>query len=349
MSKAKPDAKSVGGYAPRSFANLLAVAADNASEPPRIALDDIDEDPDQPRKTLDMSDLEPLAATIRSHGVLQPVGVYPAVDGRYRLAFGARRVRASRIAGKLDIPVVIIDETQQNFASQVIENQQRSDLSNSDLTAAIVQLQAAGASATDIMVICNLKEYQVTAYRAVAKFPEFLKERIDTADVRALYDLYRQWTKTPAAIEAKMPEGDAFLTITEARRMIEGAVAMSSGAPISDRPADANDADERDGRASPSSGNDVAVPELDEILHAEIAPASAEKPMVKPVNPPVRQSTDDEQPELKSPTFIVAIGDGERGQLVVDRRATAPGWALVRFSTGIEEVEFTALRTIAIE
>lgn len=348
MNKPRSDVNSKGGYAPASLAKLLAVAGKSGNEPVRIALTDIDEDPGQPRKGIEPDGLEPLATTIRSHGVLQPIGVYPLVDGRYQLAFGARRVRASRLAGKLDIPAVIIAEGQRNFASQVIENQQRANLSNSDLAAAIIQLQAEGASAGDIAVICNLKEYQVTAYRAVAKFPEFLSKRVDSADVRGLYDLYRQWTKTPIEIEAQMPTGDDFITVTEARRIIEAVAGVSTSSIFLPSRSDA--VEEKSKQSIGTREADQIGPDADpdKILHgAELS--------TRPVERPATADTPESKPEVndkaepKVPTFIVAIGNGEHGQLVVDRQGKAAGWALVRFPTGIEEVEFTTLRTVAIE
>lgn len=345
MTTPKPKVDAKGGYTKASFAKLLAIAGDSGNEPIRLSLKDIDEDPDQPRKDIEADALEPLAATIRSHGVLQPVGVYPAVEGRYRLAFGARRVRASRLAGKSDIPAIVVAENQRNFASQIIENQQRANLSNRDLASAISQLQAEGASATDIGVICNLKEYQVTAYRAVAKFPDFLRERLDSADVRGLYDLYRQWNKTPAEIERQMPKSDNFITITEARRMIE-AVAGVSTSSIFLQPR--LDTDEEDGKRPVDAGQRVADPKPDEILHSAEFTRSPTAPL-EIVDAPKLKPKADDKIESKAPTFIVAIGDGERGELIVDRRAEASGWALVRFQTGIEEVEFTALRTVAVE
>ena len=101
------------------------------------------------------------------------------------------------------------------------ENQQRANLSNSELAAAVNQLHAEGKQGKDIAAICNLKAYQVAAFRAVEKLPEFLRGRLDAADVRALYDLYRAWQKHADAIEAAVSECHEFLTITDARRIIE--------------------------------------------------------------------------------------------------------------------------------
>lgn len=91
------------------------------------------------------------------------------------------------------------------------------------------QLSDDDVPTAQIAIICNLKEYQVSAYRAVSKVPGFLVDRLNSADVRALYDLYRQWSKTPAEVEGGLPEADTFLTITDARRLIESITGKTTG------------------------------------------------------------------------------------------------------------------------
>ena len=120
-------------FAAASFANLRAAAGEGEGEPLRIALVDIDEDSNQPRRAFDLAELEGMALTIREKGVLQPVSVRPPQGGRYTLVFGARRFRAAKLAGQADIPAIVVPEGQRDFAAQVIENQQRANLSNSEL------------------------------------------------------------------------------------------------------------------------------------------------------------------------------------------------------------------------
>lgn len=222
-------------FAAASFAHLRAAAGEGAGEPLRIPLVDIDEDPKQPRRMFDQADLEVLAQTIREKGVLQPIGVLPPVGGRYVISFGARRFRASRMAGQADIPAVIVPEGQRDFATQVMENQQRADLSNSELADAVNQLHGEGRQGKDIAAICNLKDWQIAAYRAVEKMPDFLRSRLDNGDMRALYDLYRAWQKHPARVEDAMPEAGTFLTITEARRIVGALTGAATGSIILDQ------------------------------------------------------------------------------------------------------------------
>ncbi len=98
-----------------------------------IPVDRVEPNPNQPRLAFDQGALDELAASIREHGVLQPVLVRPLPGGRYQLVAGERRWRASRQARLETIPALIEeidDETALEIA--VIENLQREDLSPLD-------------------------------------------------------------------------------------------------------------------------------------------------------------------------------------------------------------------------
>jgi ParB family chromosome partitioning protein len=93
-----------------------------------IPMDRIRPNPRQPRQVMDQGQLEELAASIREHGVLQPILVTETLDG-YQLVAGERRFRASRLAGLERIPAVVrqlADRDQLELA--LVENLQRADL-----------------------------------------------------------------------------------------------------------------------------------------------------------------------------------------------------------------------------
>jgi ParB family chromosome partitioning protein len=105
-----------------------------------IALSRISANPYQPRKHWDDADLADLAASIREHGVLQPVLVSETIDG-FQLIAGERRVRASRLAGLERIPALVrqlADHDQLEIA--LVENVQRADLDPIDEATAYRQL-----------------------------------------------------------------------------------------------------------------------------------------------------------------------------------------------------------------
>jgi ParB/RepB/Spo0J family partition protein len=95
-----------------------------------IPVERIEPNPDQPRMIFDEEALHELSASIREHGVLQPILVRPLGENRFQLIAGERRWRASREAGIPTIPALvedIDDDTALEIA--IIENLQREDLS----------------------------------------------------------------------------------------------------------------------------------------------------------------------------------------------------------------------------
>ncbi|MEO7665206.1 MAG: ParB/RepB/Spo0J family partition protein [Candidatus Limnocylindrales bacterium] len=112
----------------RGLAALIPQRAPSTAGSHDIPLDRITENPRQPRLRIDPDSLATLAASIREHGVIQPILVTEVSDG-YQLVAGERRVRAARLAGLERIPAVIrqlADRDQLELA--LVENLQREDL-----------------------------------------------------------------------------------------------------------------------------------------------------------------------------------------------------------------------------
>ena len=92
-----------------------------------IPLEKIAPNPQQPRMQFDADSIGELAASIRRHGVLQPIVVSRHGDG-YELVAGHRRVLASRAAGKTTIPAVVREDVRDRLELALVENLQRADL-----------------------------------------------------------------------------------------------------------------------------------------------------------------------------------------------------------------------------
>ena len=84
----------------------------------------------QPRSDFDDASLEELAESIRTQGLVQPIVVTPASEGKFTIVAGERRWRAARRAGLLEVPVVIreLESDRQLLELALVENLQRSDL-----------------------------------------------------------------------------------------------------------------------------------------------------------------------------------------------------------------------------
>ncbi len=94
-----------------------------------VALDRIHPNPRQPRSEFSAPELEQLATTIRTHGVIQPLLVAAQPDGDYQLIAGERRWRAARLAGLTSVPITVREVSDQELLElAIVENVQRQDL-----------------------------------------------------------------------------------------------------------------------------------------------------------------------------------------------------------------------------
>ena len=94
-----------------------------------ISVDAIEANPFQPRTNFDSQALEELAASIKKLGVVQPLTIRDAGNGRYQLIAGERRLRAARLAGLTHIPAYVrTADDQAMLELALVENIQREDL-----------------------------------------------------------------------------------------------------------------------------------------------------------------------------------------------------------------------------
>ena len=97
-------------------------------------------DPEQPRKYFDEQSLNELAASITSHGVLQPILVREDGAGTFLIVSGERRFQASKLAGSANIPAIITDGEPAEIS--IIENLLRENLTAIEEAEAIERLRA---------------------------------------------------------------------------------------------------------------------------------------------------------------------------------------------------------------
>ena len=158
--------------------------------PLQLAVDAIDEDPLQPRQEFDAEPLQQLSASIAERGVLQAISVrrHPDHEDRWILNFGARRLRASRLAGQLQIPA-FVNETANSY-DQVIENEQREGLKPLELALFIQRRLADGESQTDIARQMGKSRAYVTYAMALIDAPDWLMSVYREGRCRGLRELY---------------------------------------------------------------------------------------------------------------------------------------------------------------
>ena len=134
-------------------------SAPNSADSSLVKLSDLHRPEQQPRRYFDPSSLQELVASIKLHGILQPLLVRPLPQGGYELVAGERRYRAATEAQLSEVPVVVKElDDESALAISLIENLQREDLNPLEETEGILQLLA-------IKLKSELEEVPRTLYR----------------------------------------------------------------------------------------------------------------------------------------------------------------------------------------
>lgn len=177
----------------------------------------IDEDPNQPRTIFNDESLQELADTIRERGVKSPISVRETSDGRYMINHGARRYRASKLAGKTSIPA-FIDNDYTNV-DQLIENIQRDNLAPMDIARFIDSELIRGLKKIDVAKELGKSQSWISEMYSLIDLPVCIKERFEHGyfandDVSAVCNLKRLYKKNPEQVEAFLSNYDEQNSIT---------------------------------------------------------------------------------------------------------------------------------------
>lgn len=190
----------------------------------RLPVDLLYEDPKQPRQAFDEGELRELAETVRQHGLLQPITVRPAdANGRYMLRFGARRLRAARIAGLSEVSALVrpgeLSEPEV-LIEQVLENDQRTGLSTAERARSVDRLLDHGLSQAAIGRALRQPKDVIAMLAAVKRMPPSLQQRAPVLGARTLYALYGAWKADAEATEAWLAaRTTSAITQAEAREL----------------------------------------------------------------------------------------------------------------------------------
>lgn len=159
-----------------------AVGVQDLTEAKTIALDRIEPDPDQPRRSFDEARLEELTESIRKEGVLQPIVVrYDGERDRYVIVHGERRFRASQRAGQETIPALVRDVPEhRRLIQQLMENIVRDDLNAVDRARAlrILKEQMDDAPWENVAAEVGIRRSRLFQLLDTGKLPEPAQEHI---------------------------------------------------------------------------------------------------------------------------------------------------------------------------
>ena len=139
--------------------------------------------PNQPRVRFDYSELEGLATSIRTSGMLQPINVRPLEDGKFELISGERRLRAARMVGMVKIPAIVMDVSdEQSSLYALIENIQRQNLDFFEEAEAIERLTSVfGMSQDEISKKLGKAQSTLSNKLRLLRLPEDMRYRISKA------------------------------------------------------------------------------------------------------------------------------------------------------------------------
>jgi ParB family chromosome partitioning protein len=189
--------------------------------PLRVPIGLIDEDPNNPRTEFPDAEIDELADDIRQRGILQPLVVQPTdAQGRYRLHFGAKRLRAVLRSGLSEVPVVVRDAPADAY-DQVAENQKRHALPPLDLARFIKGRIGAGESNAEIARRLGMNLTTVAHHLSLLDLPPALDQALKTGrctSPRTLHELSKLHDIEPNKVRA-LVDGDAEITRTVVARI----------------------------------------------------------------------------------------------------------------------------------
>ncbi|WP_051124920.1 ParB/RepB/Spo0J family partition protein [Sphingomonas sp. PAMC 26605] len=283
------------------FENLidsLSLSLDTQSTSKQVVelpLDRIASDPNNPRRSFSDAELSEMAESIKAHGVLQPI-IVRQVEGeqRYIIRFGDRRFRASALAGKETIPAIVSEggEEPDDLVQQVVENDQRVDLTAGELAGAVAKLVKAGWKQADIAKKLGRPKPMISMYAAVASMPPLIGDLADRLAIRTVYELHQAWKTDKERVESFITQrGEDPITTAEARGLLnEPKVQTEPELPIAPE-----SLSEQTPETPPANENAVA----------------GRKRSQKAATPPPTAGGREE------PLAIMVVVDGRRGRLVL--------------------------------
>jgi ParB family chromosome partitioning protein len=190
----------------------------------QIPLEQIDKNSYQTRTSMPQEELQEMAESIRTSGVIQPIVVRPGEGGRYMLITGQRRWEASRLAGKAAVPAIVRRVSDQQAAEMtVVENLQREDLNCMDQARAFAMLsQGFGMTQEEIGKQVGVSRESVANYMRLLKLPEDVQEllragRLEFSHARVLLKL----VDLPQASHVAKLALEKDLTVHKLEEMVE--------------------------------------------------------------------------------------------------------------------------------
>jgi ParB family chromosome partitioning protein len=188
-----PQSTQVSVSAPSISTSEAVPAKNKAHDVVQLPVEKLVPNSGQPRKNFDEAELQELADSIKTYGIIQPIIAANAGDGTYIIIAGERRTRAAKLAGLDAVPVIIRDYTdQKRLEVSLIENIQRSDLNPIEEAAAYKNLMDfSGLSQDELAIRVGKNRSTVANALRLLKLPVEIQksiegDRVSSGHARAL-------------------------------------------------------------------------------------------------------------------------------------------------------------------
>jgi len=193
-----------------------------------VPIEFVGRNPRNPRRYFDESELQDLAASIRQHGIVQPVVARTIAPERYEIIAGERRWRAAQLAGFVEIPVIVRnvdDRTALEIA--IVENVQRSDLNPLEEALGYDQLIAEhGYTQNDLGEIIGKSRSHVANSLRLLKLPDPVRDMLASGALSAGHARALVPTSDPVGLaKAIVAKG---LSVRDAERMAQNDIKAQS-------------------------------------------------------------------------------------------------------------------------
>lgn len=199
-----------------------------------VPIDQIEPDPNQPRKSFDAEKLQELADSISQDGVLEPLIVCQLDDGAIRLIAGERRLKAAKLAGLSEVPATIKAAGQARRIA-LIENMQREDLNPIEEAEGLLALKTAdNLTDAELAKLVSKPRTVITEALSLNKLPDHIAGECRTSDNCSKSLLLNVVRAQSTEIQDKLWEAiktEKVTTVKQARSFLEPTQKKAKGRP----------------------------------------------------------------------------------------------------------------------
>ncbi|KAB0623142.1 ParB/RepB/Spo0J family partition protein [Acinetobacter radioresistens] len=307
--------------------------------PKQIPLTDILEDPDQPRVEFPEDQMQKMVESIKARGVKTPISVkpHPTEQGKWIINYGARRFRASVMAGKETIPA-FVDNDHDDY-DQVMENKERLNHSPIELALFIQKKIKQGEKKNVIAKKLNEDPVFISTHLALVDMPECLSKAYDAGfkSPKTLYDLRKLWESFPEEVNAWVDE-----SLENGQDIIRSKVQALSKKLKEPKQAEATEADPESEPQAQESQEQTAIIDDNESFNfngndqAEATEELEVKKLMDQSNQKEQPEAKEEDPDKIKKPLLVVIHDGRQANLMLNKKPSSLGFAWIKYEDGTE-------------